>query len=88
MVWKEAIDPTSKHLYYYNTATGAHGILRYKSVPPRLYLNGHKQRWMEKSEYGCMNAAGETKWDRPAEMGHAPHASGRTCVFIIRQHDA
>lgn len=46
MVWKEAIDPTTKHLYYYNTATGAHGMLRYKFVPPRLYLNGHKQRWM------------------------------------------
>lgn len=38
MVWKEAIDPTTKHLYYYNTATGAQGMLRYKSVPPLLYL--------------------------------------------------
>ncbi len=38
--WKEAIDPSSYQIYYYNTQTG------------------------------------ETQWERPAEMGPAPHATG------------
>jgi hypothetical protein len=49
--WKEAIDPGTQHLYYYNTQTG------------------------------------ETRWDRPEEMGAAPHASGKLplplCHVII-----
>ena len=38
--WREVLDPASKQLYYYNTATQA------------------------------------TSWDRPEEMGPAPHATG------------
>ncbi|CAE7475619.1 cwc2, partial [Symbiodinium microadriaticum] len=38
--WKEAIDPNSYQIYYYNTQTG------------------------------------ETKWERPVELGPAPHATG------------
>lgn len=40
IAWKEAIDPTSYQIYYYNTQTG------------------------------------ETKWERPVELGPAPHATG------------
>jgi hypothetical protein len=40
IAWKEAIDPTSYQIYYYNKNTG------------------------------------ETKWERPAELGPAPHATG------------
>ena len=38
--WREAVDPASKQIYYYNTDTN------------------------------------ETQWDRPAEMGPAPIATG------------
>lgn len=38
--WREALDPVSRHIYYYNSETG------------------------------------ETSWDRPAEMGPAPYATG------------
>lgn len=37
--WREAVDPTSRHIYYYNIKTR------------------------------------ETKWERPAEMGPAPHST-------------
>lgn len=38
--WREAVDPASKHIYYYNTKTR------------------------------------ETQWERPIEMGPAPHSTG------------
>ena len=40
--WKEAIDPNSYQIYYYNQETG------------------------------------ETQWERPTELGPAPHATGKT----------
>lgn len=39
-VWREALDPKSRHMYYYNEETG------------------------------------ETRWDRPKEMGPAPYSTG------------
>ena len=43
--WKEAIDPSTYQIYYYNQTTG------------------------------------QTQWERPVEMGPAPHATGKRSVM-------